>query len=195
MTSPWILIPLLAIVLPLLVAGGWMGATWLYGSRSSREPSDAAVVLGAAVWGDEPCPVFRERIRHGITLYNENVIRFLVMTGGRGDGNRRAESVVARDYALRNGVPESAILIEDESRTTWQNMVFAKRVMDRHGLRTALIVSDPIHMRRAMRMARDAGLIARPAPTPTTRYISPRKKLRFLWRELQAHVVYLTRGE
>jgi len=190
----WTLIPFFLLVLPLLTAIGWIVATYRYGFRSSREKSDAAVVLGAAVWGDEPSPVFRERIHHGISLYREGVVRFVLMTGGRGDGKRRSESHVARDYALRQGLPPEAILLEDRSRTTYENMVYAKEVMDANGLRTALIVSDPIHMRRSMRMASDVGMAARPAPTPSTRYISLHKKIGFLVRELYAHASYLVNG-
>lgn len=194
MTHAWFLIPVFLIGIPLVFAGAWIGLTWLYGFRSSRETSDVAVILGAAVWGDEPSPVFRERIHHGITLYRDGVVPVLLMTGGLGKGKRRAESLIARDYAVRQGVPENAILFEDQSHTTLQNMIYAKKVMEAHQLRTALIVSDPIHMRRSMRMARDMGIAARPAPTPTTRYVSVRRQFGFLCRELYAHIAYLLNG-
>ncbi len=112
------------------------------------------------------------------------------MTGGRADAARPAESVAARNYAVRQGVPPDAILVETSSRSTHENMLYAKKVMEENGMRSALIVSDPIHMRRAMAMARDVGIDARPAPTPTSRYISPRKKAGFVWRETKSYVAY-----
>jgi uncharacterized SAM-binding protein YcdF (DUF218 family) len=56
-----------------------------------------------------------------------------------------------------------------------------------------LIVSDPLHMRRAMTMARDFGLNAYPSPTPTSRYISLSSRLDFLWGEVRYYAAYLVR--
>jgi uncharacterized SAM-binding protein YcdF (DUF218 family) len=56
-----------------------------------------------------------------------------------------------------------------------------------------LIVSDPLHMRRAMTMARDLGLDAYASPTPTSRYISPQSQIEFLWGEVRYYATYLVR--
>lgn len=45
---------------------------YLYGSSTNNIKADAAIVLGAAVWGEEPSPVFRERINHAINLYKND---------------------------------------------------------------------------------------------------------------------------
>jgi uncharacterized SAM-binding protein YcdF (DUF218 family) len=55
--------------------------------------------------------------------------------------------------------------------------------MDNHELETALIVSDPLHMKRAMLYAHDLGIRAYSSPTPTSLYRSWRTKLPFLMRE------------
>lgn len=55
--------------------------------------------------------------------------------------------------------------------------------MDARGFRTALIVSDPLHMRRSMLLAQDAGLAAYSSPTTSSRYATWRTKLPFLIRE------------
>ena len=52
------------------------------------------------------------------------------------------------------------------------------------GMETALIVSDPLHMRRAMEMAEALGIEARPSATPTTRYQSWTTQAPFLLREI-----------
>jgi uncharacterized SAM-binding protein YcdF (DUF218 family) len=56
--------------------------------------------------------------------------------------------------------------------------------MKQQELRTAFVVSDPLHMRRALVMAHGLNIDARPSPTPTTRYRSLRSKAGFLLREL-----------
>jgi uncharacterized SAM-binding protein YcdF (DUF218 family) len=162
--------------------------------RSSR-PADAAIVLGAAAYGNRPSPVFEERIRHGIDLFQAGKVRKLVLTGGRGTGAAFAESAVARDYALARGVPAHAMVTEEASRTTKQNLLEARRLMQLHGLKSALIVTDPLHIKRSLRMAAGLGIAAAPAPTPTSRYRSWRSKTGFLLREIYFYNVYLLTGQ
>jgi uncharacterized SAM-binding protein YcdF (DUF218 family) len=69
----------------------------------------------------------------------------------------------------------------------------AKKILDRQGLGTALIVSDPLHMKRAVMVGRDLGIDAHASPTPTTRYKSWHSKLRFLLREIYFYTTYLLR--
>lgn len=185
----WLLLPLTAWLFLLAVQ---IDAT---GELHHPGPADAAIVLGAAVNGAAPSPVFRERIRHGVALYRTGRVRRLVLTGGVGEGASHAESQVARAIAIRAGVPAHAILIETRSRTTQRNMAEAKHLMDRYRLTSALIVSDPLHMKRALRMARDAGITAYGAPTPTTRYRSWRSKTGFLLREVYFYNHYLLIGD
>jgi len=59
---------------------------------------DAAIVLGAAVWGEEPSPVFRERLNHAIDLYKNGTVSKIILTGGVGKGDKLAESEVGEEY-------------------------------------------------------------------------------------------------
>lgn len=165
------------------------------GETHSAEPADAAIVLGAAVHGNQPSPVFQARIDHGVTLYQTGKVRWLVLTGGTGEGQLYAEAVVARDYAIRQGVPASAILMETRSHTTSQNFDEAAPLLRGNGIRTALVVSDPLHLMRALRMARDRGIDARPAPAPGTRYRGFWSRAGFLLRELYFYHHYLVTGD
>lgn len=61
---------------------------------------------------------------------------------------------------MKNQVPEEDILIEEESLTTRENLQNAKKLMEENHLADAIIVSDPIHMRRAMQIANDLGIKA-----------------------------------
>lgn len=164
---------------------------YAYADEDAGARADAAVVLGAAVWSREPSPVFRERINHAVALYRERRVRKIIFTGARGSSNEPAESAAAREYAVGLGVPASDVLVESKSHTTYQNLLYAKRVAEGHGLRRLLVVSDPLHMRRAMSMAGDLGLDARPSPTRTTRYRSAGAQLEQLLRETYYYAGYL----
>lgn len=159
------------------------------------EPADAALILGAAVMGDEPSPVFAERLRYGVQLYQAGTIKALIISGGLGPGDTLSEAEAGRNWAMDNGVPESAILLEDAARTTHQNIAFSLPLIDQHGFGSILIVSDPLHMRRAMLMARNLGLNAQPAPTPTSRYQSFGTQAGFLARELWFNIWYAFTGQ
>lgn len=156
---------------------------WM-GERDQAAPADVIIVLGAAAYDARPSPVLQERLRHGIDLYQRGLAPKLLFTGGYGTGARFAESQVGQRYALRQGVPADAILIETVSRTTRQNLQQAAQVMREHGLHRAIVVSDPLHMARAMRLSRELGIQAVASSTPTSRFRSFATRWKFLLQEV-----------
>ena len=162
-----------------------------YGSVASDKQADAAVVLGAAVWSQNVSPVFRERINHALDLYRRGKVQKIIFTGGQGNSNEPTEAAAARTYAQANGIPIRDILIEQKSHTTFENVLNAKQLADANNLKTVLLVSDPMHMKRAMTMARDLGLTAYPSPTPTTRYVGWKAQTTELARETFYYLGYL----
>ena len=183
---------LLGLLLCLLVWYGFLlTCIYAYSSESDAAPADAAIVLGAAVWGTRPSPVFAERINHAIALYQAGKVQALIFTGGVGQNDERAEAEVARDYAVQRGVPAEHIYVETSSRTTYGNLREAQAVLEGQGRGRVLIVSDPLHMKRAVTIARDLGLDAYPSPTPTSRYATWRSKSGFLLREGYFYASYL----
>lgn len=152
--------------------------------HSEPAPASAIVVLGAGVEGDRPSPIFEARLRHGIELHRRGLAPWLILTGGFGSEKRAAEAEVGRVYALAAGVPDSAILIETVSRTTFQNLKETDRLLDEHGLdRDLIIVSDPYHLRRAAMMASRLNLEVQSSATPSTQFRSWQTRLPFLLRE------------
>ncbi|WP_255424065.1 YdcF family protein [Xanthomonas sp. SI] len=174
----------LTAVLGLWLLGVAIYIVWV-GDRDQAAPADAIIVLGAAAYDAKPSPVFEERIRHGLDLYQRGYAPTLIFTGGfGGNGARFAESQVARRYALRHDVPADAILIETVSRTTRQNLLEARGLMRSHGLHRAIVVSDPLHMARALRLCRELQIDALASSTPSTRFRSFQTRWRFLLQEV-----------
>jgi len=184
---------LLIAAIVILVFGVLASRIYSFGNTRSDASADAAIVLGAAVWSSGVSPVFRERINHGIDLYRTGKVRKLIFTGGQGNSGEPTESSAARDYALQSGVPAQDILIEEKSHTTYENIRYAKQVADAHNIKRVLIVSDPLHMKRAVLMAQDVGLIAQPSPTPTTRYQGLKSQFGLLVHETYYYIGYLIR--
>lgn len=161
-----------------------------YGSLYELKKVDAAIVLGAAAWGEKPSPVFEERIKHGIWLYKNGYVDKIIFTGGKGENTDISESAVAKQYAIEHSVPEKDIYIEEESTITQENIMYASKITKENNISTVLLVSDPLHMKRAMLMAEDYGLEAYPSPTPTTMYQTTKSKLIFLSREVFYYIGY-----
>lgn len=167
-----------------------MISIWRYGKKDSKQQADVAIVLGASLSSDGVSPVFRERLNHGIWLYQNGYVDKIILTGGLGEGSYQSDAFVAGQYVKDQGVPEGAIILEEESKITQENLINSKKIMDDLGYSTAIIVSDPIHMKRSMLMAKDAGITAYSSPTPTSMYQSRESILPFLARESILYMGY-----
>ncbi|WP_017664077.1 YdcF family protein [Porphyrobacter sp. AAP82] len=189
------------VPVPATLAGAlvlWLGAVaaWIVvgPAVTGKERGETAIVLGAAVIGDTPSPVFAARLDHAAALYREGRAVRILVTGGRSGEDRLSEAAAGAAFLEARGVPRAAILIEDRSRTTRQNLANAAVVLGPMRTKPVLIVSDPLHLRRAMAMAAAEGFDARPAPTPATRYRSLGTQIPFLAREVWfMHVFWLMR--
>jgi uncharacterized SAM-binding protein YcdF (DUF218 family) len=161
-----------ALVAALLALAGWalcIAAIHLWGRRDEARPADAIVVLGAAHYDGRPSPVFRARLDHAIQLHRDGVAPVLIVTGGRAAGDTVSEAVVARRYAIRQGVDESAILVErGAGMTTVESMEAVARLMSGRGMESAVLVSDPFHMLRLKLLSRQVGVRGFTSPTRTS---------------------------
>ncbi|MBP3951744.1 YdcF family protein [Bacillus suaedae] len=164
---------------------------WSFAEENQLVETDVAVVLGAAAWGDEPSPVLRERINHSIWLYENGYVEKIIFTGGKGVDDEFAESEVARDYAIKNNVNSDDILIETKSKITEENLTYANDIITENDFKTVTIVSDPLHMKRAILMAENTGIVAYSSPTQTSVYQTWKSEIPFLFRELFFYSGYI----
>jgi uncharacterized SAM-binding protein YcdF (DUF218 family) len=154
--------------LVLLVWVASLGAVLLWERHDQARPVSAIVVLGAAQYVGRPSPVLRARLDHAIALWRRRLAPVMIVTGGTGTGDTTSEAAVSRRYAIRHGVPDSAILMENEGRTTSESMEGVARLMGGRQRRDVLLVSDPFHMLRLTILARRHGLEPFASPTPTS---------------------------
>jgi len=165
-------------------------AIYQFSFKDQTHTADCAIVAGAAVKGDVPSLVFQERLNHAASLYRDGYVKKLIVTGGYSNFNALSDAAVARRYLLSLHIPDAAILVEDRSQVTRENLRYAKTIMAMNQLHNALIVSDPLHMKRIMLMARDEGIEAWASPATTSRYRSFSAKTHFLLRETFWYSVY-----
>jgi uncharacterized SAM-binding protein YcdF (DUF218 family) len=153
-------------------------AVLIWSSRDEARPAQAIVVLGAAQYAGRPSPVLRARLDHALDLWNRHLASILILTGGTGLGDTTSEAAVGRTYAKKRGVPDSAILVESEGRTTSESMRAVAGMLEVRGLQSALLVSDPFHMLRLRILARRFGFTPFTSPTQTSP-ISPNREERW----------------
>jgi uncharacterized SAM-binding protein YcdF (DUF218 family) len=150
----------------------------IWSNRDEARPAQAIVVLGAAQYAGKPSPVLRARLDHALELWNRHLASLLILTGGTGLGDTTSEAAVGRTYARKRGVPDSAILVESEGRTTSESMRAVAGMLEVRGLQSALLVSDPFHMLRLRILARRFGFTPYTSPTQTSP-ISPNREERW----------------
>lgn len=158
--------------------------------KDQKRKADVAIILGASTSNGTVSPVYQERLNHGINLYCEGYVDKLIVTGGIGVGNDQSDAHAAKQYAMLQGIPGTDILTEDTSTITQENLENSKAIMDQNKYSTAIIVSDPLHMRRAMLLAKDAGINAYSSPTQTSKYVSLKTQIPFLAREVFFYIGY-----
>lgn len=134
--------------------------------RDTRSKADAILVLGAKSYkGDRPNPCLVARVSHGVNLYKQGLAPQLVFSGGNDaeDGANEAETM--KKIALELGASPSAILLEKTSKSTYENFVNAKKLLDaQKKFSSIIIVTEPFHMPRAAMVARMVKLPAFVSP-------------------------------
>jgi uncharacterized SAM-binding protein YcdF (DUF218 family) len=168
-------------------------AVLVWSSRDEAQPAQVIVVLGAAQYAGKPSPVLRARLDHALDLWDRHLASLLILTGGTGSGDTTSEAAVGRNYARKHGVPDSAILVENEGRTTSESMRAVAGMLEVRGLQTALLVSDPFHMLRLRILARRFGFTPYTSPTQTSP-ISPNREERWKYifsESLKAPLAFL----
>lgn len=155
-----------------------------------NESCDVAIVLGAATSGSEVSEVYKQRLNHAMELYQNGYVKYIIVTGGKGKGNHFSDAAIAGEYLVSMGIPDEVILEEDTSTITQENLENAKIIMEENGYETAAIVSDPLHMKRAMLLAKDSGIVAISSPTKSSAYKTLKTKIPFVAREAFFYIGY-----
>lgn len=122
--------------------------------RTITEPVDITIVLASGV---DPDLVLgyssRRRVRDAVVLLQVGKTDRLLMSGGKVDGAEITAAEMMRNFAQALGAPPEAILIEDRSRTTFENLRFSKAIIDAEGAEQIALLTDEMHLTRASLLA------------------------------------------
>lgn len=158
----------------------------LYQFNRPKRNQQYVIVLGSGLinGGDVP-PLLAQRVDRGIEFYQRQLREtgkapILILSGGQGGNETRAEGVAMREYALQHGIPADHPIAEDQSINTLQNMLFSKKLMTfTDGKQpNAIFVTSNYHTLRAGMIARRAGLKADGIGSRTAKFFLPNAIIR-----------------
>jgi uncharacterized SAM-binding protein YcdF (DUF218 family) len=162
----------LAGVLVLVILFGYylvsLFQVWSTGRGDQARPVDAIVVMGAAQYDGEPSPQLAARLDHVVELWPQGIAPLVVVTGGNQPGDRFTEAEASARYLVERGVPEEAVVLENEGGNSYESLEGVADLLAERGLSDVLIVTDPYHSLRSRLIAEDLGLTAYVSPTPSS---------------------------
>jgi uncharacterized SAM-binding protein YcdF (DUF218 family) len=157
---------LIGLGLLALYVGLNMVDVWLTGRGDYDGQAPAAVVLGAAQYNGEPSEALRGRLDTAGQLYADGQVELVVVTGGGQPADETTEAKTGYDYLRENfGLPDEALRLEVQGRSTYQSLAAAARFLDDEGIEQVVVVTDPYHARRSQLVAEEVGLEADVAVT------------------------------
>ena len=153
------------------------------------EEADCIIVLGAKVNPDRsPSVSLERRVVKALQVYEKGLAPYIIACGGQGSDEPCSEAEAMWDWFMANGVPEDAILLDDTSTSTEENLANAKAIMESNGLKTCIITTNAYHLTRALWLAKDAGLDAQGAAALNNKTFITRTRMRY--REAVSWVFY-----
>jgi uncharacterized SAM-binding protein YcdF (DUF218 family) len=163
---------------------------FLYGRLAFAGDAQFVVVLGAGLKnGGQVPPLLASRLERGRAVYETLASRttaehgaadpVLIVSGGKGSDERVSEAEAMAQYLISRGFPASRLVLEDQSRSTEENLLFSKAIMDqrRPGSR-CVIVTSSFHAFRTAIIARRLGINGQVTGAPTAAYYWPGAMLR-----------------
>ncbi|MFD5142966.1 YdcF family protein [Streptomyces sp. NPDC058401] len=164
----------------------FLAYAYLYGRIKVRGDVDYVVMLGSGlIGGDRVPPLLASRLRKGQEIHDAQIARggrapLMLASGGKGTDEKVAEARAMADWLMaEGGVPEEHLRLEDRSRTTEENLLFSRTIMESEDPSyRCVVVTNNFHAFRAAMMARKAGVNGQVLGSPTAKYFWPSATIR-----------------
>jgi vancomycin permeability regulator SanA len=150
-------------------------------SGEKLSPPNIGVVFGAGLRaGGEPSDILADRISTAINLYQNGRIGKFIMSGDEDNLESHNEVSAMRDFAIAQGLPENAILLDGAGFRTYDS---CKRISEGFGINSAILITQKYHLRRALYICNELGIDAIGVAARDSGY---RDQLKFSLREFLA---------
>ena len=157
--SRWALAALWTVALGFVCMAGLLAGVYVDMLRGEdARPSDCIIVPGCKVTGSTPSLSLQSRLDCAIRLYKDGYAHTIIVCGAQGETGNITEAQAMRNYLLARNIPGDAILLDENSFSTLQNMRNSKALMDARGFSSAIVATSDFHAARAVACARLAGI-------------------------------------
>lgn len=143
----------------------WLARPLLVAEELRSRPF-IVVLCGGCRFSGQINEATRARVEYGVHLFQQGLAPRLILSGGRWAPHRPTCAPRMRALALALGVPPERILVEDRSSRTAENAWEVTRLLRADGASAILLVTSPLHMRRAKLCFEKQGVEVSCAPTP-----------------------------
>ncbi|MFH1505475.1 MAG: YdcF family protein, partial [archaeon] len=109
---------------------------------------DTIICLGHVFSRKETIEMMRLRTAKAVELYTQGRAKKIIFTGGFKTNKKISEARFMADITLKHGIPKKDIILEEKANDTIENAKYCKAILDKKGLKTAIVVSSPHHMVR-----------------------------------------------
>lgn len=121
---------------------------------SDAKAADCIIVLGAGVVGDKPSVVLKNRLDKAYEVYALGSTDKIIVSGDHGRDSYDEVNVM-RNYLIKLGVPKDNIFMDHAGFSTYESMY---RARDIFGVETAIVVTQRLHLRRALYIGEKLGI-------------------------------------
>ncbi len=142
-----------------IVLAGFLSVNMIRAVNNTPRKPCTVVVLGCHVKGSTPSLMLTRRLNTAYDYLTENPEALCIVTGGQGVGEDIPEGQAMKTYLVEKGIDEERIYTEEKSVNTYENIVFAKEIIEEEKLISDIvIITDGFHQYRASIIAQNQGL-------------------------------------
>jgi vancomycin permeability regulator SanA len=179
---------LLVIVIPLYVAG----SIWYTAKNTTAEKSDVILVMGAAQFDGRPSEVLLARLNQAKSIFKAGLAPRIYTVGGGAPGDRTTEAAASKAWLIGNGISKTNVLAIAKGRDTLSSTKAYVEQIRKSNFSSVVIVTDPYHCYRAIKMAKDRGI--KPTCSAVESGPAANSGIKYLARETGAYLAYVTVG-
>lgn len=156
----------------------WLGKWMADGQKPVADGSiEYAIILGAKVNGETPSLTLRYRLEEALSYAEKYPDVKFILSGGQGLDEDIAEGEAMRRFLVERGVAEERLLLEIESTSTYENILYSKKLLPEDVVEVTIITSD-FHLARARMIADNLDLKTDALPAKTPQSVQARHHIR-----------------
>ena len=192
----WIRRTITVIVILALIGPAYgISQVWRAANNPVVRQADVIVVLGTAQLNGKPGEALEARLIEAKRIFDLGYAPTIITVGAGAPGDRTTEAASGKYWLRTNGISSRKITAVEEGRDTLSSTKAYAAVMKKRYVSDVIIVTDPFHCARSIKMANDQGVLATCSPVQTGPNTIDNSGYRYLIREAAAYLAYITVGK